>query len=273
MAKNIFRGTTEVSNIYRGTTLLDKVYRGQTEIWSTGPAILPPHSPSFYYDATNTDYSSTTSWDDIVSEGDTDFSFAGTRNNYPDYTSGEYYDFDQNTDSMYANNSSTTDDLSFLAGTSHTLFALARFGSVNEEDLLCNTTNGNSVLLMVYANRVRGHVWYNNSILTTDSTIHTLAANTWYVVGQRATYAAGVTNGTRVDAFVCYADKTLTITNGTAGTRTAGSSASSQLNINARGTSGHRGDYDLTNIGIYRTALSDSEIQDVCDYMIDKIPT
>lgn len=48
MAKNIFRGTTEVSNIYRGQTAIDKVYRGQTEIWSAAAPAAPGYGTPTY---------------------------------------------------------------------------------------------------------------------------------------------------------------------------------------------------------------------------------
>ena len=45
MAKNIFRGTTEINNIYRGNTEVQKVYSGQTEIWAA--AIGTPDADAF----------------------------------------------------------------------------------------------------------------------------------------------------------------------------------------------------------------------------------
>lgn len=239
----------------------------------------PPNSPSFYYDATNTNFSSSTSFKDIITNDDR-FQFnetGGSSSSFPTYVSGKYYQFSPNNgctsyqcggNNMRQDSSgSTSDDLNTLASTSHTIFSVINLGSTQEEDTFTNGITSGGVLLEVYNNRVRGHVWSPNEV-SLDHSNSSLQTDVWYIIGQRW----DVTNG-KIDVFLATQNGTVDIDEGTTNTVNPPSAGPSLMGIDARGNRNGYGDFKLNQGVIYRTNLSDDEIQEVCNYLSSKIPT
>lgn len=239
----------------------------------------PPHDPNFYYDATNTNFSTINSFKDVITQND-NYQFievGGTSSTFPSYVSGKYYQFTPNNgctsqqcggNNMRQDSSGTTsDDLNTLASTSHTIFSVVNLGSLEEEDTFTNGETVGGVLVMVYNNRVRGHVWAPSEVkLDHDDT--SLQTGVWYIIGQRW----DVDNG-KIDVFLSTANGTVDIDEGTTNNVNPPSVGPDLMGIDARGDRNGYGDFKFNQGVIYRTNLSDQEIQDVIDYLSTKVPS
>ena len=232
----------------------------------------PPHNPSFYYDATNTTFSTTSSFKDVISQDDS-YQFSevgGTSSSFPTYVSGKYYEFTPNDggNNMRQDLSgSTSDDLNTLSSTSHTIFSVVNLGSLEEEDTFTNGDTTGGVLLMVYNNRVRGHVW-GPSEVKLDHEDTSLQTGVWYIIGQRW----DVDNG-KIDVFLSTVNGLVDIDEGDTNIVNPPSIGPNLMGIDARGDSDGYGDFKFNQGVIYRTNLNDQEIQDVIDYLSAKVPS
>ena len=239
----------------------------------------PPHSPSFYYDATNTNFSTSTSFKDVITQDD-NYQFVevgGTSSTFPNYVSGKYYQFTPYNgctsrqcggNNMRQDSSGTTsDDLNTLASISHTIFSVVNLGSLEEEDTFTNGETVGGVLVMVYNNRVRGHVWAPSEVkLDHDDT--SLQTGVWYIIGQRW----DVDNG-KIDVFLSTVNGTVDIDEGTINNVNPPSVGPDLMGIDARGDRDGYGDFKFNQGVIYRTNLDNQEIQEVIDYLSTKVPT
>jgi hypothetical protein len=239
----------------------------------------PPHSPSFYYDATNTNFSSSTSFKDIITQDDS-YQFievGGTNSTFPNYVSGKYYQFTPNNgcttrqcggNNMRQDSSGTTsDNLNTLSSTSHTIFSVVNLGSLEEEDTFTNGEAVGGVLVMVHNNRVRGHVWAPSEVKL-DHSDTSLQTGVWYIIGQRW----DVDNG-KIDVFLSSVNGLVDIDEGSTNTVNPPSSGPNLMGIDARGNNNGYGDFKFNQGIIYRTNLDDQEIQEVIDYLSTKVPT
>ena len=239
----------------------------------------PPHSPSFYYDATNTNFSTSSSFKDIITQDDS-YQFievGGTASSFPSYVPGKYYQFTPNNgctsrqcggNNMRQDSSGTTsDDLNTLASTSHTIFSVVNLGSLEEEDTFTNGETVGGVLVMVYNNRVRGHVWAPSEVkLDHDDT--SLQTGVWYIIGQRWDVDIG-----KIDVFLSTVNGTVDIDEGTINNVNPPSVGPDLMGIDARGDRNGYGDFKFNQGVIYRTNLDNQEIQEVIDYLSTKVPT
>lgn len=239
----------------------------------------PPHSPSFYYDATNTNFSTSSSFKDIITQDDS-YQFVevgGTSSTFPNYVSGKYYQFTPNNgctsyqcggNNMRQDSSgSTSDNLNTLSSTSHTIFSVVNLGSLEEEDTFTNGNSTGGVLVMVFNNRVRGHVWAPSEVKL-DHSDTSLQTGVWYIIGQRW----DVDNG-KIDVFLSTVNGSVDIDEGSSNTVNPPTSGPNLMGIDARGNRNGYGDFKFNQGVIYRTNLSDQEIQDVIDYLSSKVPS
>ena len=232
------------------------------------PANVPPYSPYAFYDATNTLYTSASVWNDVVSEGANNRALkplSGT----PTYVSGQYYEF--TSDNLELTGSTALSEfMNNLAGYEHTKIALIYPTSTTEEDFM----SGASTITMLFsgtspaANAVRGHVFSSGGTLVTDSSIST-TTSTWWFGGQRfSTSSASVG---RVDVISGAAGSLPgTITNGSNGGWAFDVNGDSRFIIGSRNLP-VRGFFDgrIAQVVVYDKALSDSEVQEVLDWMKD----
>ena len=107
--------------------------------------------------------------------------------------------------------------------------------------------------------KTRAHAWVT-STRTVDSTA-SVNLDQWYIMGQRL-----VVNGasSRIDAFNCAVDGTVSITQSSTFSYSSPSYAPNEITIGGRGTS-IRGNNDIAAYALYKSALTDQEIQDICD--------
>jgi len=235
---------------------------------------IPKHSPYAYYDGLNEDSFDATNktWSDIAEVNTTDDStFDTAMGVLPTHNSNGYFEITDNNGASdegfrYSGAGDTTNPFSFIAGTTHTMITYVRVldGDGGSCDILGNNTSAGAVLLGAYSigtnNFARGHVWATGAKFT-DTPNDSVTTNTWQIIGQR--YADAGSGQRRVDAFVCDYNGTVSITQGTAFTPGAITATSREL-----GTGRYnevKGEYDFAAYALYRTDLTDSQIQDVCD--------
>ena len=231
---------------------------------------IPPYDPYVYYDATNTTYSSADYLKDVVSLGAEPFKNFTEKSGTPGYVSGEYWDITQLPvyQNYYISSSiPNTDFLVTMGFKEHTIIILHYPTSLAEGDIIANNgLSTGAVLAMVYDNRFRGHAFTGTTTVVTDSS-NTLTVDAWQFGAQRLTFT-GVGN-CRLDVFEdLVGNLPPTKTTGSSETYNTGSTTGpTPLVIASRDI--NQGKYygDIAQIAIYDYPLSDSEVNDVMDYM------
>ena len=264
---DIYLGSTDLSSatFYLGSSEVSALYQGSTLLYSAAPAIVPPYSPFAYYDATNTTFSSATNIQDVVTSGQTDRNFDSSAS-YPSYVSGEYWEFDNKRISL-STTSTTSDFLNTLGANEHTIIVLHYPFATNEEDILGNGPgNGGSILLMLLSFGVRGHAWNASAAAISDAT-STTPINEWNFTSQRLEISGG---NARLDLF--YDPVGSLPPTKITGTPVAYSDAATspvRLTIGDRDVSGGDPKYNgrIAQLVFYDKVLTDSEVNDVMDYM------
>lgn len=240
---------------------------------------IPPITSGLeaYFDATNSTYSSATSWQDVLSLG-TQYTFNQSDTTDPTYdavTNNGIYTFNGSTQSWQMDSTYINSTLNNIAGSSHTIMVLVYLDAQSEEDIWSNgappSNANNAVLLMGFSGRVRTHCWSGNgsggtNVWSTDRVLD-IRFN-WNVVVQRFSISGG--NAT-IDGLIWNGT---TLSKSATQTKTWGTpSASPTLDtyVGYRGFGSGRMDGAVSQAAIYTTALSDSDIQTVGDYMLAKI--
>lgn len=232
---------------------------------------IPPYNPYVYFDATNTSYSSANYMNDVVSLGaDPTHDFSQKTGN-PTYTSGQYWEIYQpgTVENYYMSSSlSTSDFLRNLGSLEHTIIALHYPYQTSEADIIASDgLGGSAVLLMLYAganNGVRGHAWNGSALASTDATSAT-PTNQWNFAAQRLSITGAST--CRLDIFydpVGSLPPTKIV--GSDVGYSVGSNSGVPI-VGARTTDGQKYDGRIAQLVIYDAALTDSEVNDVMDYM------
>jgi len=241
---------------------------------SQGP-FIPSYSPFAYYDGLNTTDSVDSvnkTWSDIALVNTTDDSTFDTDVNgggLPDWNSNGYWHIESNTATgtgkafRYSTATNTTNPFSFIIDNSFTILNYVRIDAGdNDNDIIgCGTVAG-AILIGTgdVFGRIRAHAWVS-TLKTTDTPASSISAGTWFIVGMRFTSAGA---SSRLDAIISTINGTVSITNGATFTPGAVSSAPREMGIGTRGND-VRGNADHAAYVLYKTALSDSQIQDVCD--------
>ena len=230
--------------------------------------IPPVDGVSFYYDATNTTYSSASIMKEIVNFGvepDYNWDNSSTGSSFPNYVSGQYYQWEGSQD-MRMTDGELNSSMSFWTDQDHTIFTVQKFDSTAEEDTFSTGTSTGAVLLMAYQTNVRAHVW-EGTTLVTDTTGFNVATDQYVVIGQRFDKSA-----VRVDAFYCESGSAVYIETGSAGSVGSATQAPALAGWGSRGPDrSPNGNYSGSQAAFYQgTYLEASDIQAVCDYMLAK---
>ena len=281
MAYSLYKGGTPLIQQPKfGSSNAGRIYLGTERIYGAEPAsFIPSFSPYAYYDATNADsYDATNkNWSDLALVNTTDDSTFDTEvssgEGKPTHNSNGYWEIRSNQSTnrgqgfRYGTTTSTTNPFSFLTTTSHTIITYVRLLTGDtDNDIIGSGVASGAVLMGGYGTGVptRGHVWAT-SVKTVDTPTG-LGNGNWGVMGQRFRLDG---SNTRISSFYCSFEESVVIANGS--TFTPGTPTSSPYEIAVGGRGGHnnevRGNFDICGYALYRTELSDSEIQDVADEM------
>lgn len=232
------------------------------------------YNPFAIYDAFDTDNSVNSgaqTWSTTISTGsgdstfDTDYGAAG--DTLPTWNSNGYWVIDtvnlstpQGEAFKYSSSTGITDPFSHIVDTDHTMFAYYRPAQLQASgvDVIASGTTSGAVLLMNFNNKTRAHVWATGVRSVDDTT--TMSLGTWYIIGQRLSISGG---NLTLTAFTCPINGTIT-TNSTTNAYQAPSSAPYAMGVGGRGYE-VRANMDICNYTLYRSALSDAEIQTVCN--------
>jgi hypothetical protein len=238
----------------------------QTITTGGGGTNVPPYNPVLYYDASNTTVGNATDLAiNVVTTSSNNSNTGSVSANGPvDYTSGQYWQFNY-PDRLVLDNSNTSSFLNSMGANEHTIVIRTFTTDSDEDDFIGNFTEG-GIMSMFFENKLRAHIINQGNVIVTDSA-NSVTLDTQIFVGQRLKNVGGG-NG-QIDVFLAdNITSAMTKTDGTPTAVTFGGVGSSVLQTFGAGgrsqgiTSGR-----LYKIAIYDTALTNTEIEDVREFM------